>query len=225
MPDSNNNLNGHVVSSVIDFNMIVNTDIGLIKYIQEFYQDDKVFKLNEINRSDRDILSLLYSRKNSNPLSVFVKDKYLNDIDSLYKSFFDNYKQEILNYSIIFDNIYQFISIGMSNSTNLGINISIATSDELENNELYKHFDRISIVDKSLDKQFILRKDALYVNDYKFFDGYRDKVLHKRIYISPLQYNIDFLEEDESKFVTQNQFILFGIDLRLKGDNNNGTNK
>ena len=72
MPEGNNNLNGHVVNSVIDFNMIVNTDIGLIKFIQDSYQDNRVFKLEDINRSDREILSLLYSRKNSNPLSEFV---------------------------------------------------------------------------------------------------------------------------------------------------------
>ena len=38
-----------------------------------------------------------------------------------------------------------------------------------------------------------------------------------------MQYNLDFLEQDKSKFVTQNQFIFFGEDFKLKGENNNGT--
>ena len=67
MPNERN-LNGRVVTSVIDFDLIVNTDIGLIKFIQGNFQDDKVFDLEKLNRSDRTILSLLYSRNNTNPL-------------------------------------------------------------------------------------------------------------------------------------------------------------
>ena len=44
MPNERN-LNGRVVTSVIDFDLIVNTDIGLIKFIQGNFQDDKVFDL------------------------------------------------------------------------------------------------------------------------------------------------------------------------------------
>ena len=55
MPNEHN-LNGRVVTSVIDFDLIVNTDIGLIKFIQDSYQDNRVFKLEDINRSDREIL-------------------------------------------------------------------------------------------------------------------------------------------------------------------------
>lgn len=223
MPEGSSNLNGHVLSTIIDFDMIVNTDIGLIKFIQDSYQDNRVFKLEDINRSDREILSLLYSRKNPNPLSAFVNENYIEEIDSLYKSFFDSYKQEILDHSIIFSNIYKFVSMALANGTSLGINVAIAIRDGLEEQELDKHFNTSSLLNKDSDRSFIMQREAFYVNDYLFFGKNREKTLHKKIYIAPMQYTLDFLEKDESKFVTQNQFILFGEDFRLKGENKNGT--
>lgn len=223
MPEGNNNLNGHVVNSVIDFNMIVNTDIGLIKFIQDSYQDNRVFKLEDINRSDREILSLLYSRKNPNPLSEFVNEEFIGEIDSLYKSFFDSYKQEILDHSIIFSNIYKFVSMATANGINLGINTAIAIRDDLEEKELDKHFSIANFLNKDSDKSLIMKREVFYINDYLFFNKNREKILHKKIYITPMQYNLDFLEQDKSKFVTQNQFIFFGEDFKLKGENNDGT--
>ena len=170
MPEGNNNLNGHVVNSVIDFNMIVNTDIGLIKFIQDSYQDNRVFKLDDINRSDREILSLLYSRKNPNPLSEFVNEEFIGEIDSLYKSFFDSYKQEILDHSIIFSNIYKFVSMATANGINLGINTAIAIRDDLEEKELDKHFNIANFLNKDSDKSLIIRREAFYINDYLFFN-------------------------------------------------------
>ena len=218
MPDGNN-LNGRVLSTLIDFDLIVNTDIGLIKFIRNNYRDDRVFNLRIIDRSDRDILSLLYSRKNYNPLSTIMNPEFINEADSLYKSFFDTYKQEILDNSFIFDKIYNFVMMAINSGMNLGISTTIAINDSLEDKELEKHFGNVSIIDKS-DKSTIISREAFYINDYKFFDRYgKSKILHKKIYITPMQYNIDYLEKDESKFVTQNQFILFGEDF--KGDNNN----
>ena len=193
MPEGNNNLNGHVVNSVIDFNMIVNTDIGLIKFIQDSYQDNRVFKLEDINRSDREILSLLYSRKNPNPLSEFVNEEFIGEIDSLYKSFFDSYKQEILDHSIIFSNIYKFVSMATENGINLGINTAIAIRDDLEEKELDKHFSIANFLNKDSDKSLIMKREVFYINDYLFFIKNREKILHKKIYITPMQYNLEII--------------------------------
>lgn len=221
MPNERN-LNGRVVTSVIDFDLIVNTDIGLIKFIQGNFQDDKVFDLDKLNRSDRTILSLLYSRNNPNPLSVITNPNMLNEIDSLYKSFFESYKQEIIDNAIIFSDIFNFVSLAISSRTDVGINAIIAVNDSIEEEEIYKHFNRPVFLNKS-DK-LILSREVFYINDYRFFDRYnKNKIVHKKIYITPLQYSLDYIDKDETRFATQNQFILFGKDFRnLKGDNTNG---
>ena len=92
----NINLSGRVLNTLIDFNLLVDTDIGLIRFIRNNFQDDRVFKLDIVNKSDRYILSLLYSRENWNPLSIISTEDNIKDIDKLYKSFFDEYKQDIL---------------------------------------------------------------------------------------------------------------------------------
>jgi len=78
------NLNGRTVNSVIDFDLIVNTDIGLIRFIRENYKDPRAFRLDILEKSDREILSLLSSRENINPLSVISTEENMHDIDGLY---------------------------------------------------------------------------------------------------------------------------------------------
>lgn len=221
MPNERN-LNGRVVTSVIDFDLIVNTDIGLIKFIQGNFQDDKFFDLEKLNRSDRTMLSLLYSRNNPNPLSVIVNPEMSGEIDSLYKSFFESYKQEIIDNSIIFSDIFNFVSLAIASGTDVGISTVVAVNDSIEEEEIHKHFTRPVFLNKS-DK-LILSREAFYINDYRFFDRYnKNKIVHKKIYITPLQYSLDYIDKDETRFATQNQFILFGKDFRnLKGDNTNG---
>ena len=99
MDKTGNNLNGRVLTAIIDFDLVVNTELGLIRFIRENFQDERAFNLKTLNRSDREILSLLFSRKNDNPLSIISTDENLVDIGNIYKSFIDNYKQEIIDHS------------------------------------------------------------------------------------------------------------------------------
>ena len=85
--EGSNNLNGRVLSALIDFDLVVNTELGLIRFIRENFQDDRAFNLETLNKSDREILSLLYSRKNENPLSIISTEDNLGDIDKLYNFF------------------------------------------------------------------------------------------------------------------------------------------
>ena len=93
MESAGNNLNGRVLNAVIDFDFIVNTELGLVRFIRDNFQDDRVFDLDVLNKSDREILSLLCSRDNPNPLSIISTQENMRDIDPLYNSFFINYKK------------------------------------------------------------------------------------------------------------------------------------
>ena len=87
MPEIKTNLNGKILAPLIDFDFIVNTELGLIRFIREQYQDDRAFKLDILNKSDREILSLLYSRLNYNPLSIISTD---NNSKNIAKSIIGN---------------------------------------------------------------------------------------------------------------------------------------
>lgn len=212
------NLNGRVLNPVIDFDFIVNTDLGLIRFIRENFQDDRAFNLSILNKSDREILSLLYSRKYQNPLSVISSDDNIDDIDPLYKSFFDNYKEDIIKRSTSEKSIIGFVSLMCSSGMNLGINCSICVRDEIESNQIISHFGRSMIIDIS-DKASLLTKDVYYVRDFKFFEeaDINKNITHKKIYISPRQYVVDFIEESDTELARSNVFILMGKDYR-KGE-------
>lgn len=216
---TSSNLNGRVLNPVIDFDFIVNTDIGLIRFIRENFQDKRAFKLDILNKSDREILSLLYYRKHYNPLSIISTEDNMKDIDSLYKSFFDNYKENILKRSLSEKSIIKFVSIMFSSGSNLGINCSIVVKDQIERDQITSHFGRSLFIDIS-DKTSLLIKDAYYVRDFKFFEEAKiDKdVIHKKIYISPRQYVIDFIENSNTSLANSNVFILMGKDYK-KGEN------
>ena len=83
MESAGNNLNGRVLNAVIDFDFIVNTELGLVRFIRDNFQDDRVFDLDVLNKSDREILSLLCSRKNPNALSIISRRENMWGIDPL----------------------------------------------------------------------------------------------------------------------------------------------
>ena len=72
--------NGKTLHTLLDFDFIVNTELGLIRLIREEYRDSRAFNMDIVDKSDREILSLLSSRKNSNPLSIISTDENFDDI-------------------------------------------------------------------------------------------------------------------------------------------------
>lgn len=219
------NLNGKVLVPVIDFNFVVNTDIGLIRFIRKNFQDDRAFKLDILNKSDRDILSLLYSRKNINPLSIISTEDNIEDIDGLYKSFLENYKKDIINHSTVSKNIDTFVKMVGESGMNLGVSPYITFSDELEKEEFSKKYKGFSYVKKT--KSNVSDKDPYYIKDYSFFtDIGFESVKHKKIYMLPLQYSIDYFENVSNNLTSRNVYTLIGTDYRVQnqGGNNNDNN-
>ena len=223
MESAGNNLNGRVLNAVIDFDFIVNTELGLVRFIRDNFQDDRVFDLDVLNKSDREILSLLCSRDNPNPLSIISTQENMCDIDPLYNSFFINYKKEIISKSVSERNILGFVSLVLSSGTNMGINCSISIRDDLEKEQIISHFKRFSFIYKS-ETSSIKSKDVFYIKDFNFFTdtniGY-DDITHKKIYISPRKYTLDFIKSSDSKLATTNVFVEIGKNYIIKEPNNN----
>ena len=222
MPEVKSNLNGKILSAVIDFDFIVNTDLGLIRLIREKYQDDRAFKLDILNKSDREILSLLYSCTNPNPLYIISTEKNIQDIDKLYSSFIKDYKKEILLRSTAEYNTVIFIQMALKSEANLGVNLSFYCKDSDEINELESHFGKLKILTQN-DRSSIPSRDSYYVKDYKFFTNLHleNKIIHKVIYTSPREYNIKYFESVSNQLTSTNVFILMGKDYREKKSNGN----
>ena len=225
-PTYSNNLNGKVLNAVIDFDFIVNTDMGLIRFIKNKYQDPKAFKLDILNKSDRELLSLLYLRENPNPLSIISVEENMNNIDALYNSFFEEYKQKIIDVSTAEKKIVSFVNMVLVAKSNFGINPSIAVRDDIEKEEIRKHFNFSIFTDKK-DIISIKTKDPFYIKDYRFFtdNGINaDDIINRKIYTSPTKYNMNYIANPKSKFSTYNEFILMGKDYSEENITNERSN-
>ena len=205
--DGANDLNGRVLSALIDFDLIVNTELGLIRFIRENFQDERAFNLEILNKSDREILSLLFSRKNK-----------------LYKSFFDSYEKEIIDHSNSDSTIYKFVELVASSGTNFGVITFFAVRNDIEKEALNSHFGNLNFVYR--EGSSVLGKDIYYIKDYSIFTdlGLQDKIARKKIYFSPRQYNLDYFEEEINSLTSRNVYATFGKNYS-KGVDANETDK
>ena len=212
-------INGKPINILIDFDLIIESDFGLIKFIQQNYMDERAFKLDILNSPDQKIIELLYSRENRNPLSIISTDENLDNIDNLYQSFFETYKREILRLSITQKSINTFLRLMGEGSTNLGIAPNIAVNDDIEKKFIEHRYDGFNFVYKN-DIDTIASKDAFYIKDYAIFQNVPIETIRgKKIYLLPLEYSINrFTNPQSPEYILNevNEFVLFGIDYRKK---------
>lgn len=86
---------------LIDFDCYIDTEVGLIRLIQDKYLDDKVFNVELLQSGLRNIINMLINRKEKNPLYLFAnKDISKEDLDDYYKEFMNIEYDRILSRSV-----------------------------------------------------------------------------------------------------------------------------
>jgi len=130
---------------LIDFNCIVDTEIGMINLIKEKYLDDRIFNKDLINGSLDSIILSLIERKDVNPLYLFANSgTNKKDLDDYYKEFMTVEYVNVLNRSIVTglrNLIYLF-------RTEPGIHVTFLCESNIEKQLLLQieDFDKCSIV-------------------------------------------------------------------------------
>lgn len=91
----------YTIDTVIPFDLIIDTDLGLLKLIQYEYRSTDFFNLGILDSNNNTALQdLLITRQEKNPLSVIYK--YPEDVatrDDLYKQFMEKQYSNILKLS------------------------------------------------------------------------------------------------------------------------------
>ena len=82
---------------LIPFDLVVDTDFGLIKLIQEEYRAD-IFDKTVLDSDDESIKRYLVKRTTPNPLSILTSDK---SIDEFYAQFIDREYETIFDRSVM----------------------------------------------------------------------------------------------------------------------------
>lgn len=99
---------------LIDFDMIFDIDVGIIRTIDEKYCDESIFYKEVTNLDDELLQGLLYRRTMVNPLQVaFIDESMTEEMDSIYDQLLMNEFEDIVLNSTptaIYDIIQNFIN-------------------------------------------------------------------------------------------------------------------
>lgn len=170
-----------------DFNMLLNTDIGVFKVLKGKYNNPKYFDSEFINNIDTDALIYnLMNTKYGNILDLFIKEEYKDQSNSLYNQIMDNDIDLVYDNSIITECLNLF-KVYMESGI---ISISILCKNEKEEQIINKLDSRLNVIKYNEDKIDCKDYDTIFLKDYK--DVVKFKDLHsKNIFISNHMNNLD----------------------------------
>ena len=115
-------------SILLDFPMLYDIDLSTIKYLLKLYPRSKYFNPYAKQWTDYYMKCLLVTRPIINPISILMKEEYLDQIDGLYKELKDRHWNEILKQSPKLE----IVRIIASVYTNIGYSITVNCRNELE---------------------------------------------------------------------------------------------
>lgn len=188
------------LTPIIPFNLIVDTDFGLIQLIKEKYYDKSVF--TAVLEAEREqIIYFLYSRKNINPLSEFIHEEIDQDtIDSLYNEFIEKEYDNILKRSTTTD-FYNLVKI--FNNSDGAINPIILCKNESE--ELFVNkLSKVEEINPPLSTLVgdyndidISAYDPIYFKYYTDSLKVLDKLYGKNLYIANYEFNFNYTKDND----------------------------
>ena len=193
---------------LFSFHSIYDIDIGLVNLIREKYLNDKVFDPLFFKQSKLKIISDMYRRTESNPLTVFAKpDISKEDLDDYYNQFLEK------EYQYIYD---QCVSTEILNY------IDFFTEDKEINPTIlcYNDYEQKIVKDETILKQLKIQRldennllsvdiqrsySEFYVKRVEELDIF-DKVLDMSFYISSFGPNFELNDKNE-KVIKQTKVI------------------
>jgi len=204
---NNMNISG-VLTPLISFDCIFDTDYGLMKLIRTEYFDTDIFSENFFTENDKivNMISALYSRDVHNPVLLPLKEKSIDVAQSLYDEFISKRYKEILDYSMSTE-IYNLIEVYLL-SGEIRPTIVYKTKEELE--ILNSHIVTAKVNKVSLDE--VLKSDISIYQQFFFKDidntyinSLAEKIYSSSVYIGNYTYCSD---KDEQIIINRNVGLL-----------------
>jgi len=177
---------------LVDFNMIVNTDIGLIYTIKDEYNQQVFFEQFIFNISEKELIGELLNMESINPINMFIKPKDEGLADKIRNQFLEKEYDKILNKSIHTDikNIMElYLTSGL-------VFIDILCRNKQEE-QLIKSINSKfnTIIVNDYKEVNIDNYSAIYIKDFRQILNF-NPIKGKTIYIANCKFN---LEENKNK--------------------------
>ena len=187
-----------ILNPIIPFDLIVDTDIGLIKMIDKRYHNTDTFYSSLLSAPIKNLTYLLYNREDKNPLSVIMKENNKELMDSYLNEFMEKEYKNILENSTI-TNMYNFISLCTTSDGN--VNPTILCKNEMERDYLLdldrELFSKYNIIIGKLEWLPLNGYDPIYVKYYEDAIKAVKEMYGKNLYIANYRFN---LVEYEGKY-------------------------
>lgn len=197
---------------LIEFDMIVDTEIGLLRLVREEYCDESVFYSGFLELDDHLLKGQMMERIEPNPLIVSMRDKNVDRADSYYKQFFEKRYDDILARSCstaLLKLVKRFID------TEGVIRVTILCEDEKQKliiRELFKDC-LMSLLNIEVIKDGVYdveRFTELFIRDVRRLPRYQN-VSGKTIYLARYHHNLDpQLMEQKILYPIREYAILYG---------------
>lgn len=183
----------YMVTSTVPFNMIVDTDLGLWKLIQDQYPNTNFFYQGLIYERDLNFMKhFMVSRMEKNPLKSLMKPDYVSQADSLYDEFINTKYDEILRLS---ENTGIFELICRSKGVNDVMRFTVLCQNQVESDEIFKRFSKYNmkiptIIYEDLRKVDISQYGSIYIKDIHDFFSY-NRVEGKNVIVGNYGFNLE----------------------------------
>lgn len=176
---------------LIDFNVIIDIDLGLIKAIKKDYINNDFIEPVLSTMEDNIIITELIDREEKNPLYIVLKEEFKSSADSLYKEFIDTEYETILKYS----KPTSLLGWSIMSSKTEGIVITIICKNKLEEQiikELYKDVSVNVIIIKDLKDINLSEYKTIVLKYYSdILEMNIENINAKNIFICNYKFNLD----------------------------------
>lgn len=172
---------------LVDFNLLIDIDFGLIKLIKEEYSDNDFIDNIILRMRDKVIIGQLIDRQDKNPLSIVLKKEYRDSMDSLYKEFIENEYNSILKYSVC----TSLLDLMITYTETSTCTITVICKNKLEE-QIINKYKLKTILCNDFSEIDIKEFDSIYIKDYSKITEFKG-LKAKNIFIAKYKFN---LEED-----------------------------
>ena len=179
-------MNNHIL---LDFDLFIDTDVGILKTIFRSYNDKNAFK-QYLFKDDLTLRSVLHHREVLNPLELITKDEFISESDDLYKQIIEKEEESIIECSSNNNCTKLIKSFAMTNLIYITIRCK-NIHEERYIKSLFKGNDKVStIVETDISKIDISIYDILYIKNIRDCLLYKD-LKSKNIYIPDYGFNLE----------------------------------
>lgn len=171
-----------------DFNIILNTDVGVFSVLKSKYNNPNFFNTDLISNIDDDaLIYMLTNKRYGNVLDLFINNNYKNQTESLYNQIIDNDLDIVYNNSLL-TNIFDLFKLYLKTEV---INITVLCKNEKEEQIIKKLDENFNILRYNDNEKINCEEfDTIFLKKYK--DVYKfDKLKAKNIFIYNYANNLD----------------------------------